>query len=165
MCEPPTRPNHSEEGEGTTFNIYLPASEKEVIEERKPSREVVKGKETILLVDDEEMILDGGEQLLEKLGYMVMVAKSGREAITLYEKNRADIDRVILDMIMPGMSGGKTYDRLKEINPDIKVLLSRGYSVNGQSQEILDRGCNAFIQKPFNMKEFSQKIRAVLDKG
>jgi two-component system, cell cycle sensor histidine kinase and response regulator CckA len=92
------------------------------------------------------------------------VAKSGREAITLYEKNKADIGMVILDMIMPSMSGGDTYDRLKEINPDIKVLLSTGYSINGQAQEILDRGCNGFIQKPFNMKELSQRISKILDK-
>jgi len=153
----------SEKGEGTTFNIYLPASEKEVIEEKKPPRELVKGEGTILLVDDEEMITDVGEQLLEKLGYRVLVAKSGREAITLYEKNKAGIDMVILDMIMPGMSGGETYDRLKEIDPDIKALLSSGYSIDGQAQEILDRGCNGFMQKPFNMKEISQKIRETLD--
>ena len=71
---------------------------------------------------------------------------------------------VILDMIMPGMSGGETYDRLKEINPDIKVLLSSGYSINGQAKKILDRGCNAFIQKPFNLKELAKKVREVLDK-
>jgi len=156
---------YSEKGEGTTFNIYLPASEKEVIEGKKPSEEVVKGEGTILLVDDEEMITDVGRQLLEELGYKVMVAKSGREAVTLYEKNKADIDIVILDMIMSDMSGGKTYDRLKEINPDIKALLSSGYSINGRAQQILDHGCNGFIQKPFNMKALSLKISEILDMG
>jgi CheY-like chemotaxis protein len=67
-------------------------------------------------------------------------------------------------MIMPGMGGGATYDRLKEINPHIKVLLSSGYSINGQAQGILDRGCNGFIQKPFQIKELSQKLREILDK-
>ena len=71
---------------------------------------------------------------------------------------------VILDMIMPDMGGGETYDKLKEINPDIKVLLSSGYSINGQANEILNRGCNGFIQKPFNMVDLSQKIRKILDK-
>jgi len=71
---------------------------------------------------------------------------------------------VILDMIMPVMGGGETYDRLKETNPDIKVLLSSGYSINGEASEILDRGCNGFIQKPFNVKELSRRIREILDK-
>jgi PAS domain S-box-containing protein len=156
---------YSEKGEGTTFNIYLPVSEKEVLEEKKPTGEVVKGEGTILFVDDEEMITDVGELLLEKLGYHVLTAKSGQEALDVYGKNMDDIDLVILDMIMPGMGGGETYDRLKEIKPDIKVLLSSGYSINGQAQEIMDRGCNAFIQKPFSLKEISQIIREHLDKG
>ncbi len=71
---------------------------------------------------------------------------------------------LVLDMIMPDMSGSVTYDRLKEIDPDIKVLLSSGYSINGQATEIMDRGCNGFIQKPFKLKELSQKLREVLDK-
>lgn len=155
---------YSEKGEGTTFNIYLPASEAEIIEEKKPSEKILKGEGTILLVDDEDMITDIGRQLLEKLGYKALLAKSGREAVTLYENNKADIDMVILDMIMPGMTGGETYDRLKEINPDIKVLLSSGYSINGQAKKILDRGCNAFLQKPFNLKELAEKITEVLGK-
>ena len=71
-------------------------------------------------------------------------------------------DLVILDMIMPGMSGGETYDRLKEISPDIRVLLSSGYSIDGQAAEILKRGCSGFIQKPFNIEQLSQKIREIL---
>jgi CheY-like chemotaxis protein len=68
-------------------------------------------------------------------------------------------------MIMPGMGGGETYDRLKEADPDIKVLLSSGYSINGEAGEILDRGCDGFIQKPFNIKELSRKLREILDKN
>ena len=67
--------------------------------------------------------------------------------------------------VMPGMSGGKTYDRLKAINPDIKVLLSSGYSIDGEAQNIMDRGCNGFIQKPFNLNVLSKKIREILDRG
>ena len=73
-------------------------------------------------------------------------------------------DLVILDMIMPEMSGGETYDRLKEISPGIMVLLSSGYSIDGQATEILERGCNGFIQKPFDIEQLSQKIREVMDK-
>ena len=72
---------------------------------------------------------------------------------------------VILDIVMPHMEGGEVYDKLKEINPKVKVLLSSGFSVDDQATEILNRGCNGFIQKPFNMGTLSQKIREVLDKG
>ena len=154
---------YSEKGHGSTFNIYLPASEKEVIEEKKSAGETLKGSETVLFVDDEEMITEVAEDLLERLGYKVLIARSGKEAIRIYEENKDRIDIVILDMIMPDMSGGETYDRMKEINPKVKVLLSSGYSINGQATEILDRGCNGFIQKPFKMKELSQKLREVLD--
>jgi len=154
---------YSEKGEGTTFNIYLPASEKEVTEERELSKSVLKGSETVLLIDDEDMIIEVGVPILEKMGYKVFIARSGKEAIKVYEENKDQIDMVILDMIMPDMSGGETYDRMKEIDPDIKVLLSSGYSINGQATEILDRGCNGFIQKPFKMKELSQKLREILD--
>ena len=110
------------------------------------------------------MILDVGKEILEALGYTAFIARSGKEAIEVYENNKEKIDLIILDMIMPGMGGAETYDRLKEINPDSKVLLSSGYSINGQATEILKRGCNAFIQKPFNIEKLSHKIREILDK-
>jgi PAS domain S-box-containing protein len=155
---------NSKKGEGTTFDIYLPSSKKELLERKETYEETLKkGSETILLVDDEEMIIDIGKQLLDSLGYKVMVAGSGNEALQIYEKNKDHIDLVILDMIMPDMSGGDTYDKLKGISPSIKVLLASGYSINGQAQAILDRGCNAFLQKPFNLEELSKKIRSVLD--
>jgi PAS domain S-box-containing protein len=155
----------SKKGQGTTFSIYLPASsEKEVITEKQLPEEILKGKEAILLVDDEDMVLDAGEQMLKKLGYEVLLAEGGREAIELYNKNLDNIAMVLLDMVMPGMGGGEAYDRMKEINPDIKVLLSSGYSIDGQATGILQRGCDGFIQKPFSMKELSQSIRKILDK-
>jgi two-component system cell cycle sensor histidine kinase/response regulator CckA len=156
---------YSEKGEGAAFNIYLPASESEV-RGRRPevSEDVRHGDETVLLVDDEDMIIDVGEQLLQKLGYEVLIARSGKEAIEIYEKDKDKIDIVILDMIMPDMSGGDTFDSLKETNPEIKVLLSTGYSIDGQATEILNRGCNGFIHKPFNMKQLSGKLREILDK-
>ena len=97
------------------------------------------------------------------MGYDVITAKNGKEAIELYKENKARVDIVVLDMIMPEMGGGETYDRLKEINPNIKVLLSSGYSIEGQASEILKRGCDGFIQKPFRMRLLSRKIREVLD--
>ncbi|MFH1351590.1 MAG: response regulator [Pseudomonadota bacterium] len=155
----------SVKGEGTVFNIYLPSSKKSAEEEKRLPEETLKGTETILLVDDEEMILNVGKQMIESLGYEVIVSRSGREAIKVYEKSRDKIDMVIVDMIMPEMGGGEIYDRLKGINPGIKVLLASGYSLNGQATEIMNRGCGGFIQKPFNLNELSKKIREILAKG
>jgi two-component system, cell cycle sensor histidine kinase and response regulator CckA len=154
---------NSEKGEGTTFNIYLPASEKEVVLEQKSTGHILKGFETVLFVDDEEMITEVAKELLELLGYKALIARSGKEAIRIYEENKKRIGMVILDMIMPDMNGGEAYDRMKDINPNVKVLLSSGYSTDGRVDEILDRGCNGFIQKPFKIKEFSQKMREILD--
>ena len=155
---------YSEKGHGTTFNIYLPASEKEIIEEKKPAGDTLRGSETVLFVDDEDMIIEIADEIFEQLGYKVLTARSGKEAIEIYEKNKEQIDIVLLDMIMPDMSGSDTYERMKAIDPDIKVLLSSGYSINGQATEIMERGCSGFIQKPFKMKELSQKLREILDK-
>ena len=130
---------------------------------RKVLDEKLRGTETALFVDDEDMFIEVAGELLEQLGYKVLTTGSGREAIETYEKNKERIDIVLLDMIMPDMSGGETYDKLKEINPGIKVLLASGYSMNRTATGIMDRGCNGFIQKPFKMKEFSQKLREILD--
>ena len=155
---------YSEKGKGATFIFYLPASEKKRNQKEKTPELIVKGKETILLIDDEEMVINIAEELLKFLGYHVFMAQSGEEAIEIYKKQSDDIDIVILDMVMPNMGGGKTYDRLKKIDPDIKVLLSSGYSINGEADKILKRGCNGFIQKPFNISLLSQKIRKILGK-
>ena len=154
----------SKKGEGATFTIYMPASDKEIVEEKRVSNEALKGTETVLLVDDEDRIVDIGKKILKIMGYKVLVARNGKEAIELYKKNQAGIDIVVLDMIMPEMGGGEAYDRLKEINPHVRVLLSSGYSIDGEATEILERGCNGFVQKPFSMKELSRRIREILDK-
>jgi CheY-like chemotaxis protein len=154
----------SELGNGSTFSIYLPATDKLVIKENKTSEELYLGKETILLVDDEEVITDVSREILETLGYSVLIAGSGKEAIEIYEKKKDQIDLVILDMIMPQMSGGETFDILKAMNSDIKVILSSGYSLKGQAAKIIERGCQAFLQKPFSIKDLSKKVRSVLDR-
>jgi CheY-like chemotaxis protein len=155
---------YSEKGKWSTFNIYLPASEKEVPEKKEPIVDTLKGMETILLVDDERIIIDVCKEMLQHLGYKVLIASSGEEAVNIYSKNQGEVDMVILDMIMPDMNGGEVYKRLSEINPNIKVLLSSGYSINGQAQEIMACGCKGFIQKPFNLQEISLQIREILDK-
>ena len=153
----------SKKDKGTTFNIYLPASEKEIAKGKEITEEVIKGTETILLIDDEEMIIEVGKEMLENLGYTVLSAKSGKEAITTYQKDMDRIEGVILDMVMPGMGGSETYDRLKAINPDIKVLLSSGYNIDGLAKTILAKGCDGFIQKPFSLEDLSKKLRELLD--
>ncbi len=155
---------HSKKGEGATFYMYLPASKKEVTKEREGAGEIMKGTETVLLVDDDETIIVVAGQIMESMGYKVLLARSGKEAIKVYKKNKDKIDMVVLDMVMPEMSGGEAYDRIKEINPNVKALLASGYSMDGQAQEILERGCNSFIQKPFNIEQLSHKLREVLDK-
>jgi len=152
----------SEKGHGTTFSIYLPASDQKVYTEIEKDNQITEGTGTILLVDDEEMVLDVGAKMLENLGYTVFKARSGNEAIETYEENKDHIDMVILDMVMPQMAGGEAYDRLKEINPNARVLLSSGYSIDGQAKEILRRGCAGFIQKPFGMEELGGKTREIL---
>jgi two-component system cell cycle sensor histidine kinase/response regulator CckA len=153
----------SKKGEGATFNIFLPASEKKILKEKIIQKELLKGSETVLLVDDEDMILDVGRDLLEKLGYEVLTVKSGIEAIEIYRKNQKKINIVILDMVMPKMGGGDTYEKLRDIDPAVKVLLSSGYSIDGQAGKILSRGCDGFIQKPFDIKRLSLEIRKILD--
>ncbi|MFA5181953.1 MAG: PAS domain S-box protein [Syntrophales bacterium] len=149
-------------GHGATFTIYLPASEQEVLKEKMALGTITGGREKILLVDDEKIILDVNRELLESIGYMVYAVGSGQEAIAVYMEKRNEVDLVILDMIMPGMSGGDTFDRLREINPEIRVLLSSGYSINGEAQHILDRGCNGFIQKPFKLNTLARSIKEIL---
>ena len=121
-----------------------------------------KAKETVFLIDDDDMIADVSELILKNSGYDVVIAKSGKEAIEVYKENHSRIDMVILDMILPDMDGGDTYDRLKEINPGIKVLLASGYDIDYQGSDIMERGCDGFIQKPFNMNELLEKIRGIL---
>lgn len=152
----------SEKDHGTTFNIYLPASEKKVEKTTGSDQQIIDGKGTILLVDDEEMVLDIGVKILQHLGYKVLEARAGKEAVETYKTNGDKLDLVILDMVMPEMGGGEVYDRMKEINSNVKVLLSSGYSVDGQAKEILDRGCDDFIQKPFTMRELSGKLSKLL---
>jgi len=154
---------YSEPGQGTTFTIHLPASDKEVVTEKAATGKIVSGTETILVVDDEKMVLEVNRELLEFMGYRVYTVGSGQEAISVYMEKRNEIDLVILDMIMPGISGAETFDRLREINPGIKVLLSSGYSLTGKAQTIMDRGCNGFLQKPFTQEQLSSKVRELLD--
>ena len=118
--------------------------------------------ETVLIIDDEEMILQAGKQMMEKMGFSVLLAKSGGEALHIYHDFHERIDMVILDMMMPDMSGAETLDSLKRIKKDVKVLLSSGYGLDEQARELMALGCADFMEKPFSMGDLLQKIRSVL---
>ena len=152
----------SEEGRGSSFSIFLPTSRNKAAGGPAPALRTPKKDGLILMADDEDLVLGVGVNYLNRLGYTTLTAKNGREAVEIYQKNKDVIDMVILDMIMPQMGGGQAYDDLKKINPGVKVLLSSGYSLDGQAREILDRGCNGFIQKPFNLEALAVKIDEIL---
>lgn len=150
-------------GKGTTISIWLPVSGNELPESIQPADEkIIKGSGTILLVEDEEAIADVTMQMIQLLGYRVIPVTSGREAVTWYKESREPIDLVILDIIMPEMGGGETFDRLREIDPNVKVLFSTGYSLDETASSLMTRGAKDFLQKPFGMKELSIKIKKAL---
>lgn len=153
---------YSEPGLGTTFNIYLPLSDKEVWREIPVVGKMYKGGGTILLVDDEEIIREVGLAMLETLGYRVVVASSGGEAVEMIRSLGTSVDMVLLDLVMPGMDGGQTFDQIRLLQPEMKIILSSGYSINGEANEIMKRGCSGFIQKPFNIAELSRQLQKVL---
>jgi two-component system, cell cycle sensor histidine kinase and response regulator CckA len=152
----------SRKGEGALFIIHMPASAGKLIREAPEDQEIVFGKETILLVDDEKIVLETSERLLCYLGYSVIKAQGGREAIEIFSAGRERIDLVILDLVMPEIGGELVFDTLVKIKKDVKVIISSGYSIDGKVQEVLDRGCKGFLQKPFDIKDLSSKIREVL---
>ena len=155
----------SEVGLETRSGVYLPAAVDRGREEKLMEERAKRGPGTVLLVDDEPIIVEVGEQMLSSLGYRVLTAGSGREALEAYERHRDEIDLVVLDMIMPDMDGGETFDRLRQVDPGVRVLLSSGYSLDGEAKEILDRGCSGFIQKPFRLSDLSGALDELMGRG
>lgn len=156
----------SQKGKGSTFLFYLPKTTEVCAEQETPVKEtILRGQETVLFVDDEQTIIEVMQDILEALGYRVLTANSGEEAVRIYDSMKGEIDLVILDVIMPGMGGMETFEAIKARNTDAKVILSSGYSVNHIAKEIMDRGCRAFIQKPFNIETISKKVRDVLQEA
>ncbi len=149
---------------GSSFSIILPLAEDYHHLDDMPSaqEELKLGHESVLLVDDEQRILDVGRTICKALGYTVFTAASGQDALKIYAKKKNDINVVVLDMIMPGMDGLDVFIALKKINPDIKVLLSTGYAIDENAQEMLRQGCKGYILKPYSMLDFSHKLREVL---
>jgi PAS domain S-box-containing protein len=155
----------SEEDKGTEVVFYLPATDtRPVPDEPEPTekRQSLGQGETILLVDDEKHLRDMAKRLLEGLGYNVLLAESGEEAEALYRQQHETIDLVILDVVLVGISGAETLDRLKEIDEQVRVLVSSGYSPDGEPKHLLRRGVCGFIQKPYGIEEVSQAIQKAL---
>ncbi|MDY6988131.1 MAG: response regulator [Thermodesulfobacteriota bacterium] len=154
----------SEQGRGTTFSIYLPATKKRAETAIGTSEQTTTKGATILLVDDEKTILDIGGKVLNRLGYHVLRAAGGKKALQVYKEHKDKIDLVILDMKMPDMGGSEVYDRIKEMDPGVRVLLASGYSIDSHVRELLGRGCDGFIEKPYSREELTKTIRDILDK-
>ena len=151
-------------GEGTIFEIIFPISSKPL--QRTifgEKQEVIGGRETILIVDDEEVSRNLGNEILSDKGYKIVLAGTGFEAIEIYRKQKDDIALVILDMIMPGIDGRETCKRLKQINPSLKILISSGYSDETKKDNEFRSWIHGFIQKPYNIDELSKKVRQILD--
>jgi PAS domain S-box-containing protein len=153
---------HSEKGQGSTLSVFLRAMDQDLETEGEKPLQLLKDQGVILLVDDDEMIIEIGKQMIQRLGFTVLTAASGKEAIQIYSENREKIDLVILDLIMPEMSGEETFDRLKNTDRNLKIILSSGYSVNGKATEILNRGGAGFSQKPFNMNQLAEALNGAI---
>ena len=126
--------------------------------------ENTKTKGVILFVDDDDLVLEVGGKMIERLDYEVIIARDGEEAIALFEKNITDIDVVILDMRMPGMNGATVHDYLRDIKPDVKIILASGYLENGRAQDIIEHKFNDFIQKPFHFDQLTGKITGIMER-
>ncbi|MDQ7784843.1 MAG: PAS domain S-box protein [Desulfomonilaceae bacterium] len=155
---------HSEPGQGTTFKIYFPAPvSKEEEQETVVGTMPRGGSETILLVDDEEMIRDLGSRILTKAGYKVITASNGKEALQVYQERGHDIALVILDLSMPEMGGKLCLQELVKIDPSIKVVIASGYSANGPTKDALAAGAKGFANKPYDIRQILEVVRKVLD--
>jgi two-component system, cell cycle sensor histidine kinase and response regulator CckA len=147
---------------GSTFTILLPAST-----HMQPMLEVqeetaMAGTGTILLVDDELSIAETTSMMLENMGYRVYMVGNGHDAVQIYRQRSEEIDLVLLDLILPGMSGAKTFAALREINSQVRVLLCSGYCLAGEADKVMKNGCHGFIQKPFRINHLCRKIEDII---
>ncbi|MBN2288165.1 MAG: PAS domain S-box protein [Candidatus Glassbacteria bacterium] len=155
---------YSEPGRGTTFKIYLPRAAGQA-EKAKPVEPPAKGgDETILIVDDERMILSLAASILEEYGYTCLTAESGKEALEIFRLKHGSIDLVILDLVMPRMSGQEVFEQMLKIDPRVSAVISSGFSVQDE-KALLEKGVKAFIPKPYQERMLARVVREVLDQG
>ncbi len=153
----------SEPTKGTAVKIYLPIAGARVPEPTKPEAKISYGTGNILLIEDEEIVMEVTRTMLEKLGYRVLGAKNGKEAVDVSQNFGEDIDLAILDIVLPDMPGNKVYSLIKKARPHLKVLIASGYSIEGPAREILEAGAQDFIQKPFSLAKLSGKLKTILE--
>ena len=158
---------YSRVGKGTTFRVYLPPV---IPADTEPEVEdcgimPAFGTETVLLVDDEDLVRELGARILTKFGYAVIQAANGREALDLFKKERSQISLVILDLIMPEMGGKQCLQKLLKIDPQVKVLIASGFSADASVKESIQRGAEGFVTKPFRIKELLLAVKRILDEG
>ena len=153
----------SEPGRGTAVEIFLPAVEVEEKKEEAPKTEPSAGTGTVLLIEDEENVMEVSRSMLERLGYRVIAAKTGKEAIDIVSTYDGALDIAILDIVLPDMWGNELYPRLKKARPLMKVIVCSGYSIDSPAQEILNAGAQGFIQKPFSLAPLSAKLKETLE--
>jgi len=154
----------SEPGRGSRFQVYLPATDKPPREPRSTSSDhPAVGHETVLVVDDLEDIRRLVRTILTRLGYTVFEASSGEEAIDMYRQKRGEVGCIVLDMVMPGMSGLETARKLREVDPDVRIILSSGYSIEEDAQEAFEEGIRGFLPKPYRAHTLASELRRVLN--
>ncbi len=153
----------SEPGAGAVFRLYFPVVKPGDLKTEDQPKEYPGGTETILIVDDEPVVLGVTREILERLGYKVMTAQNGKEAVAIARLYDGKIHLTVLDLGMPVMSGQEVFPFLKEARPDMKVVISSGFSMDRVAQSLMDTGADAFVQKPFQLAAFAPKIREVLD--
>jgi CheY-like chemotaxis protein len=156
---------YSEVGKGTTFKIYLPRVDEPLEEVREePIKEIPQRSETVLIVEDEEVVRKLAVRLLKKQGYRVLEVSDAGKAFMLCEEYKEPIHLILSDVVMPGMDGSRLIERLKKIHPEAKALFMSGYADNMIIHRgILEEGIQ-FIQKPFTLESLARKVREVLDK-
>ena len=155
---------YSEVGRETIITIYLPVSEEIEVEEEtiEHERQLIQGSGTILVIDDEEILRVLTESILGDCGYQILTAEDGYKGVDLYREKGAQIDLVILDMSMPGISGKETFIELKQINPEQKILMSSGFTKDERIQDLLNMGLEDFIQKPFDFIDLTEKVLKII---
>ncbi len=153
----------SESGRGTTVNLFLPKARKE--DQPEAVARVAAGSGRILLIEDEELVRDINQALLERLGYQVVTAADGAQALDLVENSPQRYDLALLDIKLPDIDGAALFPRLRQHRPEMKVIVCSGYALDGPTQAILDAGAEDFIQKPFSMADIAAKIEKVLRPG
>ena len=153
----------SEEGEGSTVNVFLPVILREIEGEARIKEPIPTGTERILFIDDEKSLVDLGQQILERLGYKVTIRTSSVEALELFIEQPDKFDLIITDMTMPNMTGDELAGELMNIRADIPVILCTGYSERISKERAHDLGIKEFILKPIVMRELAKTVRSVLD--